>query len=1644
MQREGSLPVRRQQQQHAQRTPRVHLDSQDKREGQRNGPRDEKIRMAMEDINVNTLADDRTRETAQLSPPREALRFATKSSQLERRQLLHEQASASADEAVAQSHVEHTLAEIQRFLPLEVIYAFGKGKFASPAQQRAADVLFRVGARLRFNLVVQALLQWKLVVANLVAREQASAALRIQCCWRQVCASRELQARRHVREEFRKRQEALLRMLASKQNKAAVVITRAIRGYAYHRQRERLIRELDAAKTIQKFWRQRQAFWVALRTRLRKKQCHEAAVCIQKHARGRRARRRRHLLQMIRRVDVKRAQRAQQAKERQQLLRVQGAAILVQRAFRKWQQRRVLALRRRRAQFERDKVKIVKVQAQYRAQKARRLFIRHLLKVHSAVLVIQAAWRCCQARRVRSALENARAEQRRQWMKEVEERRRKHKNRVVAVNQQMKKTWNQFVVLKDKMAAGPAGTTAGGPSQREVLAAMQLQARWRGIRIRRRIRHEKARELEMQRRAVNRKRRLAATCIQKRVRGVQGRAKAWECVVQRSASRIQSAWRGFRTRRELLRMRNALEAITKMQIQWRQRRSVEYQRQRTRAASTIQRRTRVLLGRRWLRKMVRRQQVLAEEQAMGSVLLEATRRRVKDELLLQSFVYKDIALADPKQLSAKSHLAGGGAESDDGRTNKSLFRVDLGKAQWTRRGYDGVWQEVFRDASGGAAEIDNSRFARLLKALPHAFVNKTSFPMQTVDLIFAKMKEPKARAISFARFTTAILAVLQEKFSPSTTAAAERSPPKSSASSLPHHSQTKKSAEQTAADHVRFLQFMNQFVLPSTLQSGKYRKTLENHCTQRICWAVAMLRRFANRIAARKFHDRFVVLHRERQERKRRVRCANAIGTCYRRYRFRAQMKTMLASMFVEYVDHHGHAVRFKLASTGKTVTRRPIFLKGVACKKVVPLPFPGEEFHAFCERHEDSSAGAAGTKVPAEVYCVECEDAMCAICFARDHSKRQAFQRHEQRRILACTHCLTETATRECLHCGNGRVPYCDACFPHVHKVMVDKKRHEEPPGRDSVTAAAATNLQTSVLSKPLDAHRFQPLVVMCSECSSRAAQWRCETCADVYCKRCLSGIHAKGQRQHHRCHRLSYFSMLKQHAERERSASAQQELEKRRRAREKERKEQEVRERLRNASATKIQAMARAFVARQHGRAYMKLVRQTQAAKAQRLKDEKIRASISYKVKNVLGISPALKSDTKQETTARQQRIEVIKATLFLHRRVLRGANDEEAGASPFQRKKKRWTKTQKAQVLKAAHSWCVYGARVKILKGEWKQSVGSILSTQNLLATGFVVVFVPLAHRSVVVNWEQLAPFDADDVLRQPYEPPTRVLADAAHDFHARLSGVVASAARKARLLYLQTIEFHDIVSYAWVVDYNKVAQREEFWNVVLNKRTFNAPRAMELIERMEGEQRQEVEARVATAKAKLLDLLHPFQPKNKARLALRRNALAPAVTTPKTRKHTDAAADDDDDAESAERGAADEDHAGALSCARFWHETIVPHDVLGGKKASRFLSACMAPPYSTLACWRMLKLWQWMDLYEADGYEPHAKAFFSLTDDVQLYIADELAQPMDAGNTREARDKLLQLLKLNEETLQLLVFNAAQQRAAADEAAAARAT
>ncbi|POM63414.1 Ribosomal protein L29 [Phytophthora palmivora] len=178
-------------------------------------------------------------------------------------------------------------------------------------------------------------------------------------------------------------------------------------------------------------------------------------------------------------------------------------------------------------------------------------------------------------------------------------------------------------------------------------------------------------------------------------------------------------------------------------------------------------------------------------------------------------------------------------------------------------------------------------------------------------------------------------------------------------------------------------------------------------------------------------------------------------------------------------------------------------------------------------------------------------------------------------------------------------------------------------------------------------------------------------------------------------------------------------------------------------------------------------------------------------------------------------------------------------------------------------------------------------------------------------------------------------------------------------------------------------------------------------MELIERMEPEDREKLEKRVEIARSKLVALLNPFQPKNKPKLALRRNAVVFVPSSMIAEENNSSIASLKREMES-------------IDGARFWHDKVVPNRQFGGKKAKKFLAASVST-----ASWSVVKLLIWMDLHEDGGFEPHAKKLLNLAEELQVYVVNVVSDRFESsGDAKLARDKLLQLLSQKEVTLQLL--------------------
>ena len=164
-----------------------------------------------------------------------------------------------------------------------------------------------------------------------------------------------------------------------------------------------------------------------------------------------------------------------------------------------------------------------------------------------------------------------------------------------------------------------------------------------------------------------------------------------------------------------------------------------------------------------------------------------------------------------------------------------------------------------------------------------------------------------------------------------------------------------------------------------------------------------------------------------------------------------------------------------------------------------------------------------------------------------------------------------------------------------------------------------------------------YTDLVEKCEECVSRAASWRCNDCRQIYCSRCLLGLHSiGGPFAKHIADPLPYYSpeMHRRFEEDDMQfrMKAKMDVIKHKMA-----KSAEQRYR---AYIVQIQAWWRMLL---HGRKGASLIRQKRRHirhmyRARKKEDRMIRSTLGYKVSNFWGLAPPLSTDTAEEAALRE----------------------------------------------------------------------------------------------------------------------------------------------------------------------------------------------------------------------------------------------------------------------------------------------------------------------------------------------------------------------------------------------------------------------
>eukprot|EP01034_Spumella_vulgaris_P024182 gene24183-30498_t len=374
-------------------------------------------------------------------------------------------------------------------------------------------------------------------------------------------------------------------------------------------------------------------------------------------------------------------------------------------------------------------------------------------------------------------------------------------------------------------------------------------------------------------------------------------------------------------------------------------------------------------------------------------------------------------------------------------------------------------------------------------------------------------------------------------------------------------------------------------------------------------------------------------------------RFAVRIQAVMRRYVYRNRVAHMAQRMIFEYIPHLGEPYWYNPKTLAKSWIK-PKVLRHLECFSIA-MPEEGLENVISC----------CYCSKTAEVNCVQCEDSMCKVCYNSMHCKGNRRQ-HSSQKIPMCSFCKFQVATKSCLTCvlavpskssmkynmkQSDRGTYCDTCFSHEHDL--NERVLEGHASRKKGIKIMLNYSHEAYLVKQyihqriLTNHKYDQLVQPCEECRCRSSSWRCIDCQQVYCSKCLVGLHSMGGPfGRHTAELLPYYT-TDMHVSLQKDFNAQfvqRKLEKLNRVAATQRDERQYH------SAIAIQAWYRMIFYGRLGRRKMKKVRKIQRiAFAARKRDQSLRNSVPYRVANVFACAPALRTDTREETALRKVNI-------------------------------------------------------------------------------------------------------------------------------------------------------------------------------------------------------------------------------------------------------------------------------------------------------------------------------------------------------------------------------------------------------------------
>lgn len=224
----------------------------------------------------------------------------------------------------------------------------------------------------------------------------------------------------------------------------------------------------------------------------------------------------------------------------------------------------------------------------------------------------------------------------------------------------------------------------------------------------------------------------------------------------------------------------------------------------------------------------------------------------------------------------------------------------------------------------------------------------------------------------------------------------------------------------------------------------------------------------------------------------------NAAVRVQKRFRIRQARKKLVLALnriFIKYIDSDTGQPFYVNKLTGAKSWFKPQLVRLSSTGDLddtFELPNKDTEFVVYCTQCVNDD----GSQKRADVCCEECEEALCSSCFEQFHQSGRR-KHHVPTAIKKCGICEYQAATRKCIPChtlNKEKGMLCDNCFVNKHK------EHN---------------------------HKWDPVIVMCSECNTYACRWWCYDCKDPFCTPCFERLHRRGRMAVHKIRPTPYFLM-------------------------------------------------------------------------------------------------------------------------------------------------------------------------------------------------------------------------------------------------------------------------------------------------------------------------------------------------------------------------------------------------------------------------------------------------------------------------------------------------------------------------------------